>query len=349
MRRIWALLLVSGLLLALPGQAPSGAASGPRLPSVGVQFHGLWSDYTARQRIRVLDKMVAAGVRWVRIDMGWSSLQEDGPRRFSQWYIDRADSVIDAARARGLKVLATLWATPRWANGGRSRAVPPDNPLAYGRIALWAADHFKGRVDAWEIWNEPNHEHFFKGSATTYAALLKVAYVNIRLGDPGARVVLGGPCNNDDIWLEKVYRAGAAGSFDVMATHPYQGFADAPPETPDDGSIYTLRHVAAVRALMKRYGDGAKPIWFTEFGWSAHENSPRLDNWERGVTLRQQARFLVRTIDLVAEEYPYVKNIFWYNERDRDTGNIQVDNYGLLRRDLTSKPAFRALKRRLTG
>ena len=145
--------------------APSPAAEPPvaMLPGVGTHFHATWTSYTDAERIEVLDKLAAAGVEWVRIDIGWSSLQEVGPESYSDWYVDQADFVIDAANERGIKVLGMLWRTPSWANGGRNVNVPPRDFDAYGEIARWAAEHFRGRVAAWEVWNEPNLDGFWDG------------------------------------------------------------------------------------------------------------------------------------------------------------------------------------------
>lgn len=313
-------------------------------PEVGVQFHALWSDYTDQERVAVLDKLAAAGVTWVRIDLGWQSLQETGRDSYSQWYVDLADRTIDLARARGISVLATLWATPSWANGGAGRHVPPTDPADYARVARWAATHFNGRVGAWEVWNEPNHPSFWSGSAADYTALLKAAYPAFKLGAPATPVVLGGPSYNDTDWLQEMYEAGGQGSFDIMATHPYQGPADLAPEAADDGTIWRLNHVTAVHELMQEYGDGDKQIWFTELGWSSHPNTGSEKEWQRGVTEEQQADFLVRTIKHVSANFPYVTNMFWYNERNRASGKVHLDNYGLLNRDLSEKPAYVALR-----
>jgi hypothetical protein len=314
-----------------------------------VQFHGTWEDYTDAQRRQVLDKLADAGVGWIRLDIGWTSLQERGRSGYSDWYVELTDQVVDMARARGLKVLGTLWGTPGWANRGKGRNVPPRDLGDYAHAAQWAAEHFKGRVDAWEVWNEPNQDAFWTGSAGRYAALLKQSYPAFKAGDSSTKVVVGGPAYNDTNWISKLYDNGAKGSFDVMATHPYQGLASAPPELEDDGTIWNLSHVAAVHELMKDHGDGSKPIWFTEFGWSSHRNRSGLENWQRGVSPRKQGDYLVRTIDYVESDFPYVTNLFWYNERDRHTGELQLDNYGLLKRDLSPKPAYTRLKQRLTG
>lgn len=316
-------------------------------PAVGVNFHGMWSDYTDQQRLAVLDKLAQAHVEWVRIDFGWASFEEACRGCLSQWAVDRADFLVDAAIERGLSVLGVLWTTPSWANAGAGAYTPPTDLSEYARIANWAASHFRGRVAAWEVWNEPNQSYFWVGgTAATYAQMLKLAYPKFKAGDPDALVVLGAPSYNDTPWLKAVYAAGAQGSFDVMATHPYLSPSNAPPETadPNGTDIWTLSHVASVRSLMQSYGDGAKEVWFTEFGWSDHENAPGANAWEIGVTQAQQADYFVRTITYLADTFPYVTNVFWYTERNEASGNLQLDNYGLLYRDLSPKPVYTRLQ-----
>jgi hypothetical protein len=327
---------------------PSPSAGGP---AVGVQLHGMWNDYSDAQRLAVLDKIAAGHMRWVRIDMGWSSFQDRCRSCYNSWYMDRADFVVNAARQRGLQVLVTAWRTPGWANGGAGDLAPPANPADFGSFMAWLAGRFRGRVSAYEIWNEPDSRDFFTGSVGQYAALVRAAYPAVKSGDPDARVVLGGPINNNTDWLRSVYQAGAGGSFDVMATHPNIGPADLPPETPDlrGDNIYLLTHVAAVHELMKVNGDGDKPIWFTELGWSSHPNTGDEPNWDRGVTPQQQADYAIRAIQLVRSRYPYVTNMILYNERNRATGDVQLDNYGILHRDLSEKPVYTALRSYLSG
>jgi hypothetical protein len=330
---------------------PVSAPASPTGPAVGVQLHGMWSDYSDAQRLAVLDKIAAARLQWVRIDMGWSSFQQSCRTCFSGWYLDRANFLVDAARQRGLKVLVTAWRTPDWANNGAGELAPPASPADFGSFMAWLAGRFRGRVAAYEIWNEPDSRDFFTGTVAQYAALVRAAYPGVKSGDPNAQVVLGGPINNNTDWLRSVYQAGAGGSFDVLATHPYMGPSDLPPETPDlrGDNIYLLTHVAAVHQLMVANGDGAKPIWFTELGWSSHENRGGEANWDRGVTLQQQADYTVRAIELVRSKFPYVTNMILYNERNRATGDLQLDNYGILQRDLSEKPVYAALRSYLAG
>jgi hypothetical protein len=293
--------------------------------------------------------MAEARVKSVRVDVAWDSLQ---PRRGgrSAWHVGLVDRCVNLARARGMSVLGTLWRTPAWANGGRGATSPPSRSGDFARFARWAARHFRGRIDAWEIWNEPDDKGFFNGSTRRYVKLLRAAYPAIKAGDPSALVVTGGVVHNNDRWLAAAYRAGARRYFDVVATHPYQGMGDAAPETVDSGGNWWLMtHVQAVHELMARRGDGSKPIWFTEFGWSVHDNSSELPAWRRGVTSEVQAQYLVRAIALVRARYPYVGRMYWYKERALGADDFHQAGYGLLKTDLTPRPAYWALKTLLLG
>jgi hypothetical protein len=325
-------------------EAATDSASGA---AFGVQFHGMWSKYSAAQRADVLTKLKAAGTQWIRLDLGWAMLQPSGPGSFDMgWGVPFTDSVVDAIHAEGFHLLVTFWRTPSWANGGAGETTLPTHPADYANAIKWAAARYAGKVDAWEVWNEPNEPYSMTGTdPAAYAALLRAAYPAVHAGDPAAKVVFGGPSENDAPWIARAYAAGIHGSFDVMSTHPYMGPSDAAPETPDDGTIYKLTHVAAVHNLMTQYGDGDKPIWFTEFGWTSHANTSGMANWELGVSQQTQGDYLVRTLKLLKASYPYVTNAFWYEASDQHTGTTSnIDNYGLLTSDFAPKPAYTAVQ-----
>jgi hypothetical protein len=327
-----------------PPTAPAGR------PAFGTQFHCLWDHYSNAERIAVLDKLQAAGVQWVRIDVGWYGIEDRGKGSRNAWYTGNVDFCVNEAVKRGIKVLATLWLTPEWANGGRSPQVAPTNPQDYADFAGWAASYWKGRVSAWEVWNEPDpSQSFWQGTTAQYVDLLKAAYPALKAGDPNATVVLGGPSFNDHRWIREVYEAGAKGSFDVLSTHPYQGVADAAPETATDGNRWWFTSLPAVRQVMLEYGDD-KPVWFTEMGWSAHANWSGVENWQRGVTDTQQGDYLVRSIEYTKANYPYVPVMFWYKElKDPEGTNVHLEGYSLLNADLSERPVYSRLKSYLTG
>lgn len=347
--------MVAGCALAL-AVALNSATARPTIDTaraglnVGVQFHCTWSHYSDAERRAVVTKLAAAGVETLRIDVGWRSLQPTRPRRVSAWHVRLADRCVNLARAAGMEVLVTLLWTPRWASGGGDKSTPPARAADFARFARWTAKHFRGRVSAYEVWNEPDVERFWKGDASQYVRLLRAAYPAIKAGDRNAKVVFAGTVHNNVSWISAAYRAGAKGAFDVMATHPYQGIGDQPPEIVGDAnSWWLLTHVAAVRELMVRHADGGKPIWFTEFGWSVHDNEVATPPWRRGVTAETQAAYLVRAIALIRARFPYVERAFWYKEAAVAGEDPHEAGYGLLRADLSPRPAYTALKNLLKG
>ena len=345
----WAVAALAVALLAVlsPLARPAGAVSAaPAPPVVGVNWHAVWGSYTDAQRVQVLDAMQAAGLRSVRIDVGWDMLEPTASGQHDAYWTGRVDAYVNMAVAHGLTPLVMLYQTPAWARPtGTGSNSPPTDPATFAAFAGWAAGHFAHRVGSWEIWNEPNQEGFWHNpDPAAYAQLVRAAYPAIKTADPSALVVAGAVSYNDVPFLSGMYAAGVRGSFDVLSTHPYLGPADAAPETANDGTIWTLRHVQAVHDLMVAQGDAAKPVWFTELGWSTHANTGSEPPWLRGVSDQTQADYVVRSVQLVAAEYPYVKAVYFYNERDRTDADVQNDNYGLLHSDLTVKPSYTALK-----
>lgn len=338
----WNVLLTTLMSVALTG--PVGLAPA-EVPALGAQWHATWESETADSRARELALMQQHGVEWVRIDVGWAMLQPEAGSYDTEWAVPFVERQIDAARAQGFKVLVTFWRTPGWANGGQQPEVPPDDPATYAEALSHFVRLWQGKVQAWEVWNEPNSDDFFVGADPgRYAALLREAYTAAHAADPDVEIVFGGTMHVDTRWIAQAYDAGAGGHFDTMAVHPYMGRADAPPELPDPGEQWTLLHVDALVQLMQERGDASVPIWFTEYGWSVHENSSETPVWARGVSEEEQADYLRRAVALTTLRWPQVDVMIWYNSRDKATGDPHQDGFGLLRRDFSVRPALEMVR-----
>lgn len=116
-----------------------------------------------------------------------------------------------------------------------------------------AVTRFKGRVQFWEIVNEPN----FSMKPEEYAALLKQVYPLIKELDPQAQVLGPAVCGIQLGWHEALFQAGAGPSLDAISIHDYEGN-----ESIDPG--HWRWKVGALRALLDRYGLGGKELWQTE-------------------------------------------------------------------------------------
>src|SRR6185312_3413150 len=98
------------------------------------------------------------------------------------------------------------------------------------------AQHFKGRVQAYEVWNEENFAREVGPgniNAGSYVELLRAVQPAIKQADSGAVVVLGAPtptgvndpnvAQDDLTYLSNVYayqNGVVKGFFDVLGAHP---------------------------------------------------------------------------------------------------------------------------------
>ena len=317
-----------GFLTATPAQA----ATGP-VPTFGTQFHGVWSSYDDATRARVLDTLKANGAKTVRIDVSWRMLEPDAPGVFNSWGLAQVDNAINMAASRGLKPLVTLWMTPKWATGSDDERIAPTSAAALTAltdVSKRLAVRYNGKVEGWEVWNEPNSNDFMRGAdPAVYAKTLAAAYKGFKAGSGATPVVFGGTAYVDDAWIGRALAAGAAGKYDVMGVHPYMPVADLAPDVADDGTIWRMNHLPALISVMTKYGEGKKPIWFTEFGWSVHPTAAGAANWQRGVTPAQATDYLKRTVALVRAKYPTVTRVYWYKDR-ADSADVNNTGYGLV-------------------
>jgi hypothetical protein len=287
------------------------------------------------------------GAKWVRITANWADA-EPTKGQYNDWWLNHYDRAITLAHNAGAKVIVMSYQSPSWASGSSVKETAPKNPADYANYMHFLATRYAGKVDAYEVWNEENIDRFWSTgpNAAEYVSLLKPAYSAIKSADPNAKVVFGGLSTNDYRYLESAYAAGAKGYFDVMAVHPYT-CSTSPDVIKRDGSGRITKDsylgYREVRASMASAGD-AKPIWFTEFGWSTTTGSC-------GVSEATQASYLTKAYQL-AEQDSYVQVACWYNFRNNywnhDADELEA-RYGLMRTDFSTKPAYQAFKSYVPG
>ncbi len=319
--------------------APGATGGSSRTLQTGVEVFSMWRDWPVNPQM--LDRVAGAGSGWARVGVGWCSLEERGPGQVSTWYQDRLDSTVAEAERRGLKLLLTLGCTPSWAGASDMKVLPQD-VSQYQRVAQYLAARYAGRVEAWELWNEPDCVTGTCGEQDPagYLPVLRAGHTGIKAGDPTATVVTGGISGANADWIRRLYAAGGKGLFDALALHPYLGPAALPPEAPPTSHPYRMTNVEKVRQVMVEYGDAATPIWFTEFGWTTAPGT----GWSAGVDEATQADYLRRAMTMVQHWYPYVTHAFWFTIRDRDDWTPYENSFGLLHLDGTPKPALQALR-----
>jgi hypothetical protein len=313
----------------------------------GIAAGGNIQNLSATDLTRDLDMYKSAGSRWARIDVNWEVIQRGGPTSYDWAPFDR---VVQSASSHGLKVLATILYTPAWARpAGTSGTTPPTDLSTYAAFARTAVQHFAPMgVHSWEIWNEPNIGFWSPApDPGRYTQMLKLTYPVIKQVDPTAFVVSAGlspygaygqssaTLMNPLTFLERMYAAGAAGSFDALGWHPYNftGIFFHPASAWSQVSETT----PSARSMMVANGDGAKQIWGTEFGAPTGTSSA-------AVSEASQAQ-LVKDGYAKWKTWSFAGPLFWYSARDQGTNSAdREDNFGLVRYDYAPKASFSAFQ-----
>jgi len=250
----------------------------------------------------------AAGVKWSREEFSWSAIE----RARGNYSFDFMDKVVDTAARHGISVYGLL---AYWSEFTR-----PYTPEGIDDFCAWAravVRHFKDRIKHWEIYNEPNI-FFWSGPKELYPELVKKCYAAIKAEDPQAAVLAISTSGIDKGFIKRCLDAQAP--FDVLTVHPYRVTLF------EEGFVTELQETAKLV--------GNRPVWITEMGWSTQYG---------GTDERRQAQLLARCY-LSAVASSACQNVSWYDFRDdgRDPFYNEA-NFGVLRDDLTPKPAYRAL------
>jgi hypothetical protein len=265
------------------------------------------------------------GFGWLKQEFAWRDIEGVDDDRFD-WL--RSDQIVDAAENAGLQLLARLDRPPLWsqeADSALRENGPPANLQDFGDFCRVIAARYRGRIAAYQVWNEPNLSREWgeqPPDPLTYTELLKVCYEGIKVADPTAIVISAGlaPTGTytetampDTMFLQRTYDAGAASFFDVLGINA-PGFRASPEVSPDEAAItqeygrgrwFTFRHVEDMRAIMVANGDGNKQIAILEMGWTLDQVHPDY-SWF-AVDEQMQADYLVRAYQYAAEHWqPWV-------------------------------------------
>jgi len=306
-----------------------------------------------------LDRLVGTGTKWLRDEFQWSKIEPSaGVFDFSYY-----DHYMLLAAQHGEHILPVLQDAPSWA-GATSNTIPSDPSGYAGYVAaivgrygphgtFWSEHPGLGAyaVRTFELWNEPYFSNGNNGdyNPARYANLVKAAGAAGHAADPSARFLLAAEMSSALTngrwawWVDALYQAvpDLNNYFDGVAEHPY-GHDTTGFNPPVAGQPYTgysqLRRIEAVHQQFIDHGAANKPFWLTEIGWP----TCNLGASAECVTEAQQnANLNALSADLHGSWKDWVQAAFFYGFQDNgsDANNTQ-DNYGLLRRDGTPKPAL---------
>lgn len=244
-----------------------------------------------------------ANIGWIRTSVRWSQVEKTkGVFDFSG-----VDADINDARARGLKVLAILAHPPVWAGSNTNGTTPPSSLTDWKNYVRAVAQHFNGRIDAYEIWNEPdlknsgdgvgwNAEHNEVSTRPKYVDLVIHSAIEVRQRAPGTKIVAPAmstrayqdrPTRTKQVWQQlqnTFYNGQRASSYvDVVSFHN-TALGDDIATTTDSWLVNNIYDMRANAPSLD-----CKEQWITEFGFLALYGAARQrDNikdalfWYRG-------------------------------------------------------------------
>jgi len=279
--------------------------------------------------------VTSLGVRMVRHGLRWRGAEPNAPVAGVHTYTWAAhDAVVANTAAAGIRLCGVLSNGPAWACPINTNRFPASSLPDYFAFCTAIATRFAGRVEAYEIGNEPIGSGM---TADEYKNMLLGASAAIRVVDRDVLVVgmvtdgtfvdAGQTAHNT--WCDIVLSDPAIlAAMDAVSIHTYtRPFA---PEIGDKRGPLDVR-LANSTALLAGKGF-TKPVFITEGNW------PTAGPTAGVVSEDDQARFLVRmaVINGVFCNRYYPFQLY---------GSVTTDEaggMGLIRPDGTLKPAYTA-------
>ncbi len=119
------------------------------------------------KREKQVQLIAEAGFHWIRQEFPWEDIEihakgdfvdrRNDPAGIDAWA--KYDHIVDLAEHYNLEIIARLSNPPAWSralgNEGGAQA-PPDDFADYGDYVAAVVSRYAGRIDHFQIWNEPN-------------------------------------------------------------------------------------------------------------------------------------------------------------------------------------------------
>ena len=281
--------------------------------------------------------MKEAGVGWARIDFLWDDI-ESSPQEFN---FTKYDYIVDLCNKNNLNILAILDYSATWATAKGIWNYPPKDNKLFVNFAAKVIERYKDKIKYWEVWNEPDSFTYWvtQDQLKSYCVLLKDVYIAAKKVDADCKILNGGLANGLAS-VNHLYDNGCKGYFDILNIHIFQT-----PLNPDSIKAVTAYPKLAYK-VMSRNGDAAKKIWITEIGCPGVKSRLTVKNWwmDKNPNEHEQAEWLKLIYsELLKDET--IEKIFWAFFRDtKNHWNNGIDYFGIVRRDFSKKPAFKAYK-----
>lgn len=281
-----------------------------------------------------------AGVTWVRERANWADYEKyPGVYDFSS-----TDKRFNAIKDAGLDILSILYVSPSWATNNLGSGTGHVGAFATTQLQIYKAmekitSHYSGTVDAWEIWNEPDHG-FAKETAELFTAWQKAATLGALAGDPNVIITHGGFC------MPNKHPAVEGTTSDYIHLSlmndllKYVNVFNYHSHITQRGDLnnYDYRKTLLAKEVystMALYGAIDKPIWVTEAGMRMESLTPTQE-----MKLAQAPYIVTSAIQSFAMEtdkhYWFVLSPYIEGDGDFGTFSPELDPYPTLAAQATA-------------
>jgi hypothetical protein len=309
---------------------------------------------------KTLQMIHDANITWIKQEFPWQEIEfkkgyfYDDKWQKSSW--EKFDQIVDLADTYGLKIIARVSHPPDWAKAtDGSGPLVNNSDLADFTNAL--LDHYAGRIQYVQVWNEPNlADEWVPGKAVDpagYVSMMQAVYPAVKAEHPDA-VILSAPMaitlegpelrgNMDDLdYWNGLYSDGIKGLFDVASANAYG--LDQPPDAAPGERTLNFRRVELLRDIMVQNGDEDRSIWLNEYAWNASPESLSEEekNYWRHVPEDTQAQWTVEGVQYARDNWPWAGVIsIWYFRQVGDVPEDKAEYYfRMVNPDFTTAPIY---------
>ncbi|MCL2186309.1 MAG: endo-1,4-beta-xylanase [Treponema sp.] len=231
------------------------------------------------------------------------------------------DNFVNLAKENGKKVIAVMGYSTSWTSD-KGRYISKENIPYFLNYLETTVNRYKGFVDAWQIWNEPNHI-FWKGTDSEFFELSRLSAQRIRETDPDAYIIGGGMLRTPVQFIKGMHKSGAFENLDAISFHPYA-----------INPYWSMKHYDNfIDTILKLNFKGE--IWITEIGY------PTGGLYPTRVSIEKLSSYVIKTI--IGSVSRGARTLFWYqftdphNEGEYPNKNNSEHYFGLTYPDGTKK------------
>jgi hypothetical protein len=157
------------------------------------------------------------GATWFRRTFRWSGIEHNR----GEWNFSEYDGYVALGNRFNKKHMAILAYDVSWLPHSKPDHISKEDLPLYLEYVRQTVQHYRGKVDVWEIWNEPNLSRFWKGSREDFFTLVKETAKVIRESDPKATIAACGFFRVPSGLIKKMFAQGVFTNIDLISFHPY--------------------------------------------------------------------------------------------------------------------------------